>query len=658
VIIATMSLVALPVGALVIWGRTHPDRATQARRAYDRGEWQRAAEALRGDMRGESIRSADPETLRIYARALVRLGRDPAANALYEGRLASAELGPEDAFLKGLAMTRTGRPESAFELWGRSVKQGVDHPEMLDHFSRLAARFQRMDPALDAARRLCRQPGWESRGLFILGQLGEFIDDSPGVVAALEDALQREPEARGALFDAAHYRKLLARNLLRLGRPADAEKHLKAVCREPASSTTRGADAEAEWLLSRAYLQQGRMTEAAEALARSSSYGAEHRLMPEPSPYVGSAACAPCHRDESRSYDRTRHTRTFYHGASLLGLPLTERPVPDPDDPKVLHTLVREGDRIVASSRIGDRISGMVVEYAFGTPEHYLTVIARDDEKAYRALRVSHYRTAAGSGWGPTAGDVGHSDSPEDRLGQRIDVRDGVVRCLYCHVTRSRDFRDPPPSGGPSPAAADPGIGCERCHGPGGNHLRAIARDFRDPKGSADFAIINVAGTPGATANGQCAECHTVGLASEIERAPDDPRYVRSPGVTFALSHCFTESGGAMSCMTCHDPHREAVHSAAFYEAKCLDCHAAQAKRTRPSSAGKTGAPTGGNACPVNPAKDCLTCHMPRVPMPTLHTALTDHYIRVHRKTRARGEHQSGSRRLRTTDDVEGTDNK
>src|SRR5262249_7448052 len=136
VIIATMALVALPVGALVIWGRTHPDRATQARWAYDRGEWQRAAGVLRGEVRGESIRSADPETLRIYARTLVRLGRDPAANALYEGRLASAELEPEDAFLKGLAMTRTGRGESAFELWGRSVTQGVDHPEMLDHFSR------------------------------------------------------------------------------------------------------------------------------------------------------------------------------------------------------------------------------------------------------------------------------------------------------------------------------------------------------------------------------------------------------------------------------------------------------------------------------------------------------------------------------------------
>ena len=644
-IAATIAMVAVPALAFVIWARTHPDPATLARRAYDRGEWERAAEALRGEMKGDSARTADPEILRIYARTLVRLGRDPAAASLYEGRLASADLEPEDVFLKGLLMTRTGRLEGAFDLWGRSVKQGVDHPEMLDHFSRLAARYQRMDPALDAARRLCRQPGWEARGLFTLGQLEEFVDNPPGVVAALEDALRREPEPRGALFDAAHYRKLLARNLLRLGRPADAERYLpaKEARTEPRlpekdgsrSPSPASEDAEAEWLLSRAYLQQDRMPEAAEALALSGSYGAEHRLMPEPGPYVGSAACIPCHRDESRTYDGTRHTRTYYHGAGLLDLPLTDRPVPDPDDPSVLHTIGREGDRIEASSRTGDRVSRMVVEYAFGTPERYLTMIARDEEKVYRALRVSHYRTAADEGWGPTAGDVGHSDAPEDRLGQRIDVRDGVVRCLHCHVTRSRDFRDPAPDGGPSPAAADRGIGCERCHGPGGNHLRAIAKDFKDPRGSSDFAIINVAGAPGATANGQCAECHTVGVSFEIERAPDDPRYVRSPGVTFGFSRCFTESRGTLSCMTCHDPHREAEHSSTFYEAKCLSCHMSSPTQLRPSPAGKSDSPVAGKPCPVNPTKECLACHMPRVPMPTLHTSLTDHFIRVHREDRA-----------------------
>ena len=44
----------------------------------------------------------------------------------------------------------------------------------------------------------------------------------------------------------------------------------------------------------------------------------------------------------------------------------------------------------------------------------------------------------------------------------------------------------------------------------------------------------------------------------------------------------------------------------------------------RERSAGKK--PT---VCPVNATAKCLECHMPKVPMPTLHRDLTDHYIRV-----------------------------
>ncbi len=247
--------------------------------------------------------------------------------------------------------------------------------------------------------------------------------------------------------------------------------------------------------------------------------------MPEPSPYVGSAACVPCHREESRSYDGTRHTRTFYHGAGLLDLPLPDRPVADPDDPKVIHTVERKGDaHRGVERRSTTRSRGWSSSMPSARPQHYLTMIARDEDEERTAPCGSRIITRpSGSGWGPTAGDVGHSELAEDRRGQRIDVRDGVVRCLYCHVTRSRDFRDPPPAGGPGPAAADRGIGCERCHGPGGNHLRRSPGTSRTRKASSDFAIVNVAGTPAATANGQCAECHTVGLPSRSSGRPRTP---------------------------------------------------------------------------------------------------------------------------------------
>ena len=219
------------------------------------------------------------------------------------------------------------------------------------------------------------------------------------------------------------------------------------------------------------------------------------------------------------------------------------------------------------------------------------------------------------------------SNSAENIRGEPIRVRDGVVRCVYCHVTFYRDFRDPPPEE-ISPAVADQAIGCERCHGPGGNHIKAIKGSF------VDRAIVN-AGAWGAQAIGKlCADCHIVGSQPEINKAPDDPRFVRSPGLTFTYSRCFTDSDGAMSCLTCHDPHRDDQGTATFYEGKCLSCHAgaeAPAKKSAAGARAESG-PAGKtpSVCPVNPRAKCLECHMPKVPMPTLHRELTDHYIRVH----------------------------
>jgi hypothetical protein len=89
--------------------------------------------------------------------------------------------------------------------------------------------------------------------------------------------------------------------------------------------------------------------------------------------------------------------------------------------------------------------------------------------------------------------------------------------------------------------------------------------------------------------------------------------------------------------LTCHGPHREADHSPSLYETKCLTCHSQTAAARLPAQAGgrsPTPNSTAGRSttCPVNPARGCLGCHMPKVPMPDLHTSLTDHYIRIHNR--------------------------
>ncbi len=584
------------------------EESSDAATVYQAGRWERAADLAR-----RALKSApdDRELLRIYARASARLERDQVAATVYRERIGNTNLDAEDSFLVGLLYARAGKLLEAWQIWDKAIKKDSDRPELLDNYARLSGRLQRLDEAAEAARRLARLPGSQARGLFILADIEQLLGNPKGASDALRVGLEQDPIAKDAFFPLSHYRRLMGRALLQLGKPGESLAPLEQVTSAAPSPASEGGP-EAYWLLSRAYLQLGRKDDAILARGKAGSYREENPLMPEPGPYLGAAACAACHAKESQAHAATRHARTFHHAEGLLNLPLPDHPLTDPDLPAVTHVFERDDGRIRVKTRNAGRVYETIVAYAFGVPDRYVTMVGRDQDKTYRALRLSSYTTKSGVAWGPTAGDVPENDAHESVRGQPMELRDGVVRCLYCHVTQSRDFRDPPPEPRPGPEAADKGIGCERCHGPGANHVAAVKRGFPDP------AIVNTGNAPASAIVTQCADCHIVGVTGEILAAPENPLYVRSPGVTLTVSRCYTESGDVMSCLTCHDPHRDDDQPVSFYEAKCLGCHSAQSASQK--------------HCRVNPTRDCLTCHMPKVPVAALHTSLTDHYIRIHRE--------------------------
>src|SRR5262249_27484972 len=138
-----------------------------------------------------------------------------------------------------------------------------------------------------------------------------------------------------------------------------------------------GPDREAEWLLSRAYLQEGNQSEATAALARSGTYRAEHPLEPEPAPYVGQARCAECHSDVSHAVLASRHARTFRAGRDLADLPLPDRPLTDPDNPQVRHTLKRVNGQVQVETHVPDKVLRTVVDYALGSNDRYTSLVGR-----------------------------------------------------------------------------------------------------------------------------------------------------------------------------------------------------------------------------------------------------------------------------------------
>jgi hypothetical protein len=94
-----------------------------------------------------------------------------------------------------------------------------------------------------------------------------------------------------------------------------------------------------------------------------------------------------------------------------------------------------------------------------------------------------------------------------------------------------------------------------------------------------------------------CGQCHRhpeTGKPEMIRR--DNPEIVRYQPVGLMQSKCYRGSRGALSCVTCHDPHARASTDQATYEAACLACH------RNPSQA----------TCPVSPRAGCIGCHMPR----------------------------------------------
>jgi tetratricopeptide (TPR) repeat protein len=619
---AALLAVATCVVAVVATGpRLVADPVAQAGRAYDRGDWALVVQMVRQAL---TARPDDPVALRLLARSS-QLGQDDSALAIYTRRLATTTMEAEDHALMGLVLKRRGQTDAARRAWSEALKGGPISPWSLDEMARHYLSTHRQDEVVPIAERLARLPGWEARGSMMLGTSRAALNDVPGAAASFRRALSIDPREIDRSAEPVQLRKLIARTFLRSASPAEARAPLQAIL-------ARGPDPEASWLLSRAFLQEGDTALAQQAMAQAGSYRAEKPLEPEPAPYIGETRCAACHPAICRDSLASRHTQSFYRGAQLLELPRPDRPLSDPDDPKVTHAILDRDGVLREQTRIGREVYEAVIDYAFGTRDRYLTMVGRDAQGGYHIARLSYFDTAEGRGWDRSALDKTHRSSGHGGAFQAeaIGVREGVAKCLYCHTTNPRS--GPQPIG---PETADRAIGCERCHGPGGHHAAAVAAGF------PDLSIVNpaLASAQAVTAT-QCNDCHILGRDYR-EDDLSDPGWVRSQGVGWTFSRCNTESRGAFGCVTCHDPHKHArATTTAQYESKCLSCHSptgpapsanGEDPEPNPRASNKIATAPAARACPVDRSQGCLRCHMPRVRIDSLHLGLTDHYIRIPR---------------------------
>jgi Flp pilus assembly protein TadD len=213
--------------------------------------------------------------------------------------------------------------------------------------------------------------------------------------------------------------------------------------------------------------------------------------------------------------------------------------------------------------------------------------------------------------------------------------------CIACHASDAR-LLAPTINAYAGPIAS--GISCRRCHGPADDHVAQMrsgrTNPGRDQLPDDHLDLVNPARLDAPRANDVCLQCHLQGIVAMYPagRGPftyrpgdvlADHRHdfvvdtkspasfgVASHGSRMMESRCYQASGGELTCIHCHDPHRPvADFSAADFDAKCLTCHGdvsrLPADRDHQSAAG------------------CTSCHMPqRSTREGQHLLFTDHWIR------------------------------
>lgn len=186
-----------------------------------------------------------------------------------------------------------------------------------------------------------------------------------------------------------------------------------------------------------------------------------------------------------------------------------------------------------------------------------------------------------------------------------------VPRCLECH---SSFFQSVPDAGVANRYRRDDyvvGISCEKCHGPGQQHVELNAPGKAKP---LNQAIVNPAKLPRDRQLALCSLCHggigvekapafSFAAGNALEdflklEAPKENEKLDVHGNQVALlerSKCFKSS--RMTCSTCHDTHVRQREATDFSE-KCLTCHKVESCGLFP----KRGRAIAGK---------CVDCHMP-----------------------------------------------
>jgi len=360
--------------------------------------------------------------------------------------------------------------------------------------------------------------------------------------------------------------------------------------------------------------------------------------------FIEDEACAVCHADIAESYQHSGMAQSFFR-------PTDEKVIEDftksyyHEPSKRLYEMsFRDGTYVFKRDQFGpdqQPINSIEIEAAWvlGSGHNSRTYLYREPNGELFQLPLAWYSQT--QNWGMAPGF-----EAENHLGLTRGVRRG---CMFCHnaypdVEAGSDEHIKPPV---FPTSLPEGIGCQRCHGPGAEHVEAALDPSMSDEGKRS-AIVNPAKLSDSLRADVCDQCHyqpsVLMFGMRVFGRPD---YSYRPGQPlgeylvqmdvvdadrdrserFEINHhsdrmrqspCFQQSAPAMSCLTCHNPHRKVPKQerAAHFRAACLGCHSTPS--IQPAHSGQS----------IETA-DCVSCHMQRRrTQDVIELLATDHYIR------------------------------
>lgn len=364
--------------------------------------------------------------------------------------------------------------------------------------------------------------------------------------------------------------------------------------------------------------------------------------------YVGAAQCADCHREIYDRQTQSKKARGLATGGNYIRR--HELPLPaELNDPATgwRYRVDVHGDLLELEVSKGKESARVVMDYAVGSGHRGLTFVRDLDAGYYQQLRLSYY--ADSDSWDITPGLEGdHPATAAEALGTLVPKRSSLA-CLPCHA--SQLVQD---AGKIDPDRSHFGVDCERCHGPGRDHVSSAragselkkmrapslstalsrwqqVRDGRRVENPQDQLLELVASGEDerlfrdAYVCGECHGLHRMGIPA------DDLRLSRFHLPALLGSRCYQESVTKLRCTDCHDPHGDSVDGGErSYVAVCIQCHSVQ-------SADESASPPVAKTCPQNARAGCISCHMPSR-TPIYRARFTHHRIGIYRDAAAKGE--------------------